>query len=821
MRISILTLMLISACVPVLADTQAVVTNDRIVLENQFVRRVLEKDENAWRTVSFARADGTNEVKVESEEFLIRLMDGTELTIENYRSQFDPVTTEFNETKYVSITYEPPGELPPNAPKSLTVEYSVRDEPYLRKTITLMMAKDGAIDRLEVERLKTRISCDRGGRGEPIFIGDSWFVGLEYPGSDTAHRDRLVTVAHFPGLVKKKKDGQWFIKSKTAVAGVGAKGDPLELAFSDYIDTIRCPSRKLLHYNSWYDFRENELNLENFVCTFEGFKKHLLDPYGLRMDVFVPDDGWQERNSIWIPRKNLYPDGFAPLRDALQARGTRLGIWLPLNGFNLSVGWGAEQGYEKSDKGRFYCLVGPKYNAAIREAVKRIITEGNIGYIKHDFNQLRCSAEGHGHLPDDRHGHEANLDAQLEIMAYERQLQPDIFLNVTSYVWLSPCWLMHADTIWMASDDFGYNKMWPQLSPREWAMSYRDAHFYNTYKIRRHLVPVSAMMTCGIIHGPHCKLGGDEETLREWSDYVVMFYGRGVQLQELYITPDMLTPDWWEVLGKATRWAQENQGILENFAMIGGDPRKGEVYGFVHWEEDRGIITLRNPDLPTQTVDVPFDKSVRYRGENNKTFRGRVIYPFVEDLTSQFISGEPAAVTVPGCSVMVLEFQPGEASKAAMMAAGHLPSLVGADAEVTTDETGRRKVSARVAVPDEEMQRCELYLIVRGDEKILNSDKGLPNIEMNAQPVTTRRANGPGWRLQSVDLRPVKGKKVNITATFPSIEQPRSALDVTVSVWFVADRRVKAPPAPQEDLPVPISQKFRRQTVEIMKETKL
>ncbi len=67
-----------------LASAKATLTDSRIVLENSSVRRVLEKDNHVWRTRSFARADGTDEVRVESAEFLFLLMDGTKLGLDDY-----------------------------------------------------------------------------------------------------------------------------------------------------------------------------------------------------------------------------------------------------------------------------------------------------------------------------------------------------------------------------------------------------------------------------------------------------------------------------------------------------------------------------------------------------------------------------------------------------------------------------------------------------------------------------------------------------------------------------------------------------------------
>ena len=62
-----------------------------IVLENPLVRRVLERDNEVWRTSSLARADGSDEVALESDEFRILLMGGTKLSLDDYRSEDDPV----------------------------------------------------------------------------------------------------------------------------------------------------------------------------------------------------------------------------------------------------------------------------------------------------------------------------------------------------------------------------------------------------------------------------------------------------------------------------------------------------------------------------------------------------------------------------------------------------------------------------------------------------------------------------------------------------------------------------------------------------------
>lgn len=789
---------------------------DTLTLENAHVRRVLKLNDHVWRTDLIERADHSDAVRISSDEFLIQMVDGARLTVADYRCADSPKVEANGKSQTVTIRYEPRHPLPAGAPTTVVIEYWLGNDAILRKQVDLHLPEQSAVDRLEVERFRPSAPCRHGGKGEPVFIDNKWFVGLEYPGGESKEVDGLVSLTHFPGLAQQQPDEHWAIQSKTAVAGIGNVSDPVELGFSDYLDTIRRPSRRLLHYNSWYDFRGRELTPTALLDTYEAFRKNVLQPYDLTMDVFVPDDGWQNPQSIWEPLKDLYPEGFGPLARALESKGTRFGLWIPFNGFNLDVAWGEKQGFEKSNQGRFYCLVGPKYNHAFRNAIEKITKEGDVAYYKHDFNQLQCSAAGHGHLPDLRHGHEANLDAELDLLAYERQLKPDIYLNVTSYVWHSPWWLMHADSIWMAAGDSGYNRDWPQLSPREWAMSYRDAHFHKLYRERDTLVPLSAMMTHGLIDGRYERLGGSEETLREWSDYVVLYYGRGVQLMEWYLTPSLLSKERWDVLGKATQWATDNRKVLENVVMVGGDPRLGEPYGFVHWLDDHGVLVLRNPDVREQSITVPFDKSVRYRGPKSRTFHGRIVYPYIESLADTYTSGSPISITVPGCSVLVCELDTAERKSPKPLAPPPPPDAKG---QVVRGPDGLERVTTRIDVPDEPMQRCDLYFTIRSDAALPTS----ANVTLDDQPVHAREGRGSDWIIYSVDLSKHRGQSVSATFRLGDAGSPFGVAEGKVSAWLVMDRTVPGAIAaePMGHLPRPISSGFRRQTHELLPESKL
>ena len=84
------------------------------------------------------------------------------------------------------------------------------------------------------------------------------------------------------------------------------------------------------------------------------------------------------------------------------------------------------------------------------------------------------------------------------------------------------------------------------------------------------------------------------------------FFGTGVNLQELYISPDLMTPRTWDVLAEAARWSRRNADVLADTQHVGGDPLAGEVYGWGSWTPAKAILSLRNPnDRPaTLAIDV-------------------------------------------------------------------------------------------------------------------------------------------------------------------------------------------------------------------------
>src|SRR5690242_9497075 len=97
------------------------------------------------------------------------------------------------------------------------------------------------------------------------------------------------------------------------------------------------------------------------------------------------------------------------------------------------------------------------------------------------------------------------------------------------------------------------------------------------------------------------------------------YFGNGTQLQEMYITPSLLTKQNWDDIAQMAKWSQANKDVLRDSHWIGGDPEKLEVYGWAAWSPKKSIIVLRNPSdkpqafaiEPTSMLELPAKDSVR------------------------------------------------------------------------------------------------------------------------------------------------------------------------------------------------------------------
>lgn len=823
-----------------------------IQVGNELVQRELTFDGKAWRTTKFT--SGSESLATQSDEFHIRFMDDRELTVDNFVAEGNPVKTTDGGTTVWTVKYTLPLGADPAGvvPSHVTVRYASKPgERWLRKTVALEFGGEATVDRLEVERFSAKGSATRGGRGEPVFFNNQWFFGLEYPAGHSRHtdgntpkpdahhyemvgnysfvdlegRDRdgkgregLIRLFHFPGFAVKGGES-WKIVSKTAVVGGGAKA-PVEQQFAYYLSRIQKPDRSYTHYNNWFDPAGKSLKGDNFLKVYREFVE-ATKPYGVKIDSMVPDDGWQNRQSVWEPKASDFPNGFSDLiklSEDLRKEGTTLGLWLAFDGTNCDVKWGETQGYVRAKANRYfsqyfahYSLSHPAYHAALDKQLRRLAGEAKVEYFKHDFNHLSDVGEGNGHPATDRHGHEANVDAMISLLHSTREVNPKAYQNLTNWMWYSPWWLMHGDALWMLAGDDGANGNWPELSVRNMATTDRDVFLWRMWGDAkdRPLVPLSRLMTHGIILNASRQLEGQGDGVREWADHVMMYYGRGIQMKEWYITPKVSSPEHWKALGTVHRWSEKNFKALAKTVWFGGRPDEGHAYGYMGWDGDHGVLVARNPSAGMQTLEIPLDAASGFLGAANKAFKGRVVFPYHAESATAYRSGSVMKIEIPGYETIAMEFDPGTPKAKATTVAPVVVKSKGTEASfiVPNDVKGRGEVLV-IGYPTLPEVRIngEVAKAVRTSKARLNPFPGYARAGM---PTDKARA----WAMASFDVKAFAGKEVRVELKGASDEG-----EATAEAWLLVERAARDDSFREQDVPWAVDANLRRQTQSLIKE---
>ena len=781
----------------------------QITLKNDLIQRTFSYTDKTWRTTAFSDMNGDRTLKVISEEFNILPIGGNQtLSVADFISTVKPKFYKKGDTSFLEISYKPKpvAFTNPACPDELIAcHFVVKGQRFIRKKIKLLFNKEATVDRLEVERFVSQGDQSGGGRGEPVFVNNTWFFGLEYPAGYSRCKDGnfpasfgryydkvgnysfidlegrdiapgcaqgTIRLMHFPGYsIPKQK--QFEILSKTSVAGFSSKNGQAKNAFMQYLATLWKSPRSFLNYNNWFDKSAKNLKGEAFVNVYKKYKK-IVEPYGVKIDAMVPDDGWQNRNGIWEPLPDFFPNGdadLALLSKRLKEEGTGLGLWLSVNGYNNNINWGLKNGYREAKRNsyfkqynRYYSLSATKYKEAILKRVPELAKKANLVYFKHDFNELCDLDSGNNHPATDRHGHEANLDVALEVLTATRKVKPEIFQNLTNWIWFSPWWLQYADYLWMLAGDDGVNGNTPEISTKAMFTTDRDTYLWRLYgnEQDRPLVPISRLMTHGILQ---TSVKDKDIPLQDWMDYVLMHYGRGTLLKEWYVSIDAMTTDQWKTLCAVHNWAKQHERELNNAQFVGGRPDEGNVYGYIGWEKDKAVLVARNAGVHTQKLIIPFNAGTGFYGVEGHDFKLNVVYPYRDSYPASFVSGKPMEIEIPGYSTMAFEIERG---KAVVSKVQNQPIL---NEKTIRESDGTLKTV--LMVPANVKGRCDLLLIgypdvpelfINGVEvKASHSNKALLNNFAGYARSGMPSTKAVDWKMGAIDLLPYAGKELSIT----------------------------------------------------------
>jgi hypothetical protein len=482
--------------------------------------------------------------------------------------------------------------------------------------------------------------------GSPV-IADDRFFGFEHPMAETR-----IDGAHATMFLRRVLPLRAGVPvDYSAVFGVTPPAQ-VRRGFQAYLENERAtPFRTFLHYNSWYDIGYFTPYTEaEAVNVIETYGHKLVQERGVHMDSFLFDDGWDDHQKLWQFNEH-FPRGFTPVRAAAERIGAAPGVWLsPWGGYGPPraerLAAAKAGGYEVDDQG--LALSGPRYYALFHDAA--------LGLLKnYGINEFKLDGTGSPDKVTPGSEFDSDFAAAIALIGDLRAVKPDLFINLTTGTWPSPFWLRTADSIWRGGEDHEFAGVG---SNRQRWITYRDADTYGGIVRLGPLYPLNSLMLHGIVYARKAR-GLDSDPHDDFASEVRSYFASGTGLQEMYVSPDLLTDSNWDDLAAAAKWARANAQTLRDSHWIGGDPARLQVYGWAAWSPGRAIVTLRNPSDRPQAFALDVGAALELPAQATRTWRA--VPAWQKSATARTLSaGHLATLRLAPFQLLVLELSPAQ-----------------------------------------------------------------------------------------------------------------------------------------------------------------
>ncbi|AQT67742.1 Alpha-galactosidase [Anaerohalosphaera lusitana] len=511
------------------------------------------------------------------------------------------------------------------------------DSNYVRETLTLS-TDTGSTAITGLELFDRRITgAQQVGRvpGSPV-ANDSMFFGVELPVTTNVIDSSGFKSGFACKLTVDKSNAYTF----STVAGTYPEGQ-LRRSFLYYLERERAnPYHAFLHYNCWYDLGLNPTE-SGLIEVIKAYEKNLIDKYDVQIDSFVIDDGWDDFNvGLWEVDKKKFPNGFAPVKKALDSIDSHLGIWIsPLGGYS-GAGQRTEHAKNMGLISHQLDLSEPGYYKWYRDECLSLMNEYGVNYFKWD-------RAGSGVSP--------HFMALLRLARDLRKENPDVFINVTVGTWPSPFWLNHVDSTWRSGADVGWTG---KGDIRERWITFRDAECYNRVVKQAPLYPLSSIMHHGLVLGYHFQGKNISEAGADLKNEARSYFAAGPNLQELYLSPDLMTDAAWKQVAQAYKWYEKNEDIMADTHWVGGNPAVLEPYGWASWSADKAVLGLRNPDDQEKTIKVDLDEFFELPDDAPSSYKLQSPYKDQRIQKLELHANQPHALTLKPFEVLVFDALP-------------------------------------------------------------------------------------------------------------------------------------------------------------------
>lgn len=521
------------------------------------------------------------------------------------------------------------------------------------------------------EQKKSHISGFALSLGQPVFFGSA-FLGCEFPITVNSIKDGAVCVKYYSGKpISELLDENGVYSCVKAVAGVARSDDEMQLrqAFFSYIDTISKPLKLRRQYNSWYDHMLN-ISAENIERSFLEVEKGMTAVGSKPLDCFVVDDGWNDYTKDFWHFNSKFPNELYPSAQLTEALGSSFGLWLgPRGGYTtdtvkfakrIESGMNGYLNRRSSD----IDVGSDKYISKTKALMLDFQKRFDLTYWKLDGFILKpCKNKSHDHITggkDNMYYYSETWAKWIDVFdSLQKASENRVFINLTSYAPPSPWFLQWVNCVWIQiSNDCGMIKKGADgkkinASQKDMLLSYRDEKYYDFYQERKFCFPKSRIYNHDPIYGNEAKISLTDDEFRE---YLFTMAARGSSFWELYYSYELMNEAKWRISESALLFVEENLKLLKNSVMFGGRPSLEQVYGYSCFDENEGIIMLKNPSSKSLNYIFAFDGRHGV-SKNLKGAKAIQILPYsTEGETGSFSFGDTLNVQLAPYQTKILHF---------------------------------------------------------------------------------------------------------------------------------------------------------------------
>ena len=337
---------------------------------------------------------------------------------------------------------------------------------------------------------------------EIFYTGRSEDAGLLLANGRTG--TGIAIISEVPGYMKRTEIGGWDDPERVRI-GVLYDTDlmPFERTLAGG-EEFRTASASLITYRNGDGFHDPRWRIPSYTSdvlmrrvnhqgppwiynTWEPFERginhdivmQLLDVASdMGMDIFTIDDGWQQEYGENAVNLTSFPGGLKSIRDAVEEKGMRLGLWIPVAAIGRSTAayrahpeWASldRDGNAKTTStmggDKVVMCMATAFRDVAADRINDAIEQFHLAYVKLDITTIfnaygeapGCWAKGHDH-----HNWAESLNMIYEGIAHMTDRiyakHPDVLLDLTFELWgqkhvIDAGLLAAGDLDWMSNVD--------------------------------------------------------------------------------------------------------------------------------------------------------------------------------------------------------------------------------------------------------------------------------------------------------------------------------------------------------------------------------